>query len=148
MYAAASQVLMSPSTFRSRASAQLRWKVWIIQFTVQQLPPGTTQPADEPSCGIDTPHGRLPRTSWVSMYPVLQSTKLWNYAFFARLWISQKRKVNFYPCDAMLARYGPVSVSVCPSQAGIVSKRLNGSSEFWHIAFFRLVLHFVHLAFG
>ena len=40
----------------------------------------------------------------------------------------------FYPRDAILARvlasYGPVSVSVCLSQVGVLSKRLNESGWF------------------
>ena len=31
--------------------------------------------------------------------------------------------------------------SVCPSQAGIVSKRLNGSRSFWRRGYPRLILH-------
>ena len=42
--------------------------------------------------------------------------------------------VDFYPRDAILARvlasYGPVSVSVCLSQVGVPSKRLNESGWF------------------
>ena len=45
------------------------------------------------------------------------------------------RSSLFQPCDAVLAPYmlsSCVCPSLCPSQAGIVSKRLDESSWFWH----------------
>jgi len=45
---------------------------------------------------------------------------------------------------------GPVSVppSVCPSQVGVLSKRLNESSWFWRVSFLPPVLHCVKRKFG
>ena len=59
--------------------------------------------------------------------------------------------ISFYPRDAMLARVlamalclsGCLSVSVCPPQVGVLSKRVDRSSWFWHRGFFRPILHCV-----
>jgi len=46
--------------------------------------------------------------------------------------------------------HGPVSVcpSVCPSQVGVLSKRLNESSWFWNVSFLPPVLQCVKRKFG
>jgi len=46
--------------------------------------------------------------------------------------------------------HGPVSVSVsvCPPQVGVLSKRLSESSCFWHMSFLPPVLHCVKRKFG
>ena len=42
--------------------------------------------------------------------------------------------------------HGPVSV--CPSQVGVLLKRLNESSWFWHVSFLLPVLHCIKRKFG
>jgi len=54
--------------------------------------------------------------------------------------LSLQELKQFYPRDAMLARYYLwLRLSVCLSQADIVSKLLKGSSSFWHTGFPRLI---------
>ena len=54
-------------------------------------------------------------------------------------WLDALVALMFLPRDAVLARYWlwpfvclSVCLSVCPSQVGVLSKRLNRSSSFWH----------------
>jgi len=56
---------------------------------------------------------------------------------------------HFYPCYAILARVlamalcPSVCVCVCLAQVGVLSKRMNESSWFWHGSFLPPVLHCV-----
>jgi len=63
----------------------------------------------------------------------LLSGKLWLYVWFL--------PVPLYACTCTC--YGPVSVSVCLSQVGVLSKEMNRLIWFWHGIFFRPVLHCV-----
>jgi len=67
------------------------------------------------------------------------------------LCINDTSTLLFHPRDAMLwgTSYGPVSVCVCLSQIGVLSKRLNESCWFfWHGSFILPILQCVKRKFG
>ena len=63
------------------------------------------------------------------------------------------RPTHFLPRDAMHPRY-ILAMGLCPfvsvrlSQVGVLSKRLNESSWFWHVSILPSVLHCVKRKFG
>ena len=69
----------------------------------------------------------------------------WKTVFWVYQFLCSSCTEIFYPRDAMLAC---VCLSVCLSQVGLLSKRLNESSRFWHGNFLPAILHHVKRKFG